>query len=367
MLPAMQTIHDLPTPALLVDLDVLERNLRRMKERADGLGVTLRPHLKTHKCVEIGKAQQALGSRGVTVSTLYEARVFAAHGFDDITWAFPLAPARAADVAALGREVRLGVVLDDPAAVDALEAAGAGVRAWIKVDCGYGRAGLDPASDALLALARRIDASPAVELAGLLSHSGHAYHARSPCDARRIGEQERSVMAGAAERLRADGIEVPEVSTGSTPTMAHVARLDGVTEVRPGNYALYDYTQVALGACTPADCAATVLATVVSSSPDRGRAIVDAGALALSSDRGPAHARPSFGRLYDDYERGTLRHNARLISLSQEHGIVDRALPVGERARILPNHSCLAIACFDAFYVVDGTSVLDIWKVWRGR
>jgi D-serine deaminase-like pyridoxal phosphate-dependent protein len=367
MLPAMQTIHELPTPALLVDLSVLERNLRRMKQRADELGVTLRPHLKTHKCVEIGKAQQALGSQGVTVSTLYEARVFAAHGFDDITWAFPLAAARAADVAELGRKLRLGVVLDDPGALDALEAAEAEVRAWIKVDCGYGRAGLDPASEELLALARRIEASPSVEFAGLLSHSGHAYHARSPYDARRIGEQERALMSGAADRLRAEGVDVPGVSTGSTPTMAHVARLDGVTEVRPGNYALYDYTQVALGACTPGDCAATVLATVVSSSPARGRAIVDAGALALSSDRGPAHARPSFGRLYEDYEGGTLRHNARLISLSQEHGIVDRPLPIGEKARILPNHSCLAIACFDVLYVVEGTSVLDMWKIWRGR
>jgi len=174
-------------------------------------------------------------------------------------------------------------------------------------------------------------------------------------------------MSGAAERLRAAELEVPGVSTGSTPTMAHVARLDGVTEVRPGNYATYDYTQVALGACTPADCSATVLSTVVSSSSARRRSIVDAGALALSTDRGPAHARPSYGRLYESYEQGTLRHNARLISLSQEHGVVDEPLPVGEKVRILPNHSCLAIACFDAVYVVDGESVLDVWRIWRGR
>lgn len=363
----MRTIYDLPTPALLLDLDVLERNLRRMSERAANLGVGLRPHLKTHKCVEIGRAQQALGSSGATVSTLYEARVFADHGFEDLTWAFPLAPARATDVADLGRRIRLGVVVDHPAPVDALEAAGAEVRVWIKVDCGYGRVGLPPEAEAVVALARRISASTSLRFAGLLSHSGHAYHARSPYDARRIGEQERSVMVMAAERLREEGLDVEGVSTGSTPTMAHVEQLDGVTEVRPGNYALYDYTQVALGACAASDCAATVLATVVSSSEARGQAIVDAGALALSADRGPAHTRPSFGRLYDDYERGTLRHNARMVSLSQEHGIVDRALPYGERVRILPNHSCLVTACFDAFYVVDGESVLDSWKIWRGR
>ena len=363
----MRTIHDLPTPALLLDLNVLERNLRRMQERANRLGVSLRPHLKTHKCVEVGRAQQALGCEGVTVSTLYEARVFADHGFDDVTWAFPLASERADDVAELGRRIRLGVTVDHPDPVEALEAADASVRVWIKVDCGYGRAGLDPASDELLQLARRLDGSDRLEFAGLLSHSGHAYHARSPYDARRIGEEERAVMTGAADRLRSGGIEVAGISTGSTPTMAHVASLEGVTEVRPGNYALYDFTQVALGACTPADAAATVLASVVSSSRARGRSIADAGALALSVDPGPRHSRPSFGRIYASYEDGALRHNARLISLSQEHGIIDNPLPVGSRIRILPNHSCLAIACFDSFYVVDGDRVLDSWRIWRGR
>lgn len=363
----MRTIHDLPTPALLLDIEVLERNLRRMAERTAALGVSLRPHLKTHKCVEIGRAQLALGSSGATVSTLYEARMFADHGFDDLTWAFPLAPARAGDVADLGRRIRFGVVADGPAPVEALEAAGAEVGVWIKIDSGYGRVGLAPDAPEVLALARRISASSSLRFAGLLSHSGHAYHARSPYDARRIGERERSVMAEAADRLRGEGVEVDGVSTGSTPTMAHVERLDGVSEVRPGNYAFYDYTQVALGACAPVDCAATVLATVVSSSPARGRSIVDAGALALSADPGPSHAPPSMGRIYRDYGRGTLRHNARLVSLSQEHGIVDRALSPGDQVRILPNHSCLVTACFDVFYVVDGETVVDEWKIWRGR
>lgn len=367
MLAAMRTIHDLPTPALLLDIDVLERNLRGMQDRATRLGVALRPHLKTHKCVEVARAQRALGATGVTVSTLYEARVFADHGFDDITWAFPLAGERAGDVAALGDSTRLGVVVDDEAPLQALEAAGAEVRVWIKVDCGYGRAGVDPGSELFHRLARRTTESGTLEFAGLLSHSGHAYHARSPFDARRIAEDERRVTAGAAEDLRSAGIDVPAVSTGSTPAMAHVEELGGVTEVRPGNYALYDLTQVGLGACAPGECAATVLASVVSSSQERGRSIVNAGALALSVDRGPAHGPPSFGRLFEDYSAGSLRHNARLISLSQEHGIVNHPLPVGERVRILPNHVCLVTACFDAFYVVQGESVIDAWRIWRGR
>lgn len=364
----MRTIFDLSTPALLLDLDILEENLQRMQARTTELSVALRPHVKTHKCVEIGMAQRTLGGSGVTVSTLHEARVFADHGFNDITWAFPLAPERAGDVADLGRRVRLGVVLDSGPPIDALVAADAAVRVWIKIDCGNGRAGLDPEADALVALATEIERAENLDFAGILSHSGNAYHARSPYDVRRIGELERSRMAAAAQRLADAGIRVPAVSTGSTPTMAHVASLDGVTEVRPGNYALYDATQVALGACSPGDGAATVLATVVSSSEPGNRSVIDAGALALSLDPGPAHvSTTSYGRLYEDYACGVLRHNARIVSLSQEHGIVNHRMAVGERVRILPNHSCLTVACFDAFHVVQGEEVLDTWKIWRGR
>lgn len=363
----MRTIHDLPTPALLLEVSALESNLRGMQHRANSLGVALRPHLKTHKCVEIARAQDALGATGVTVSTLYEARVFADHGFDDITWAYPMAPARAHDVAGLGRDRTLGVVVDHDDAVDALEAAEARIRVWLKVDCGYGRAGLEPDHPALARIAARISASDRLSFAGILSHSGHAYHARSPRDAARIGRAEQDVMLGAAESLRRSGVDVPSVSVGSTPTLAHVRGYDGISEVRPGNYAFYDYTQVALGSCAPTDCAVTVLATVVSSSRERGRSIVDAGALALSLDPGPKHVTPSYGRLYDTGGPPGLRHNARLVSLSQEHGIVDRALPVGERVRVLPNHSCLTIACFDAYHVVDGEDVVDSWRIWRGR
>ncbi len=365
---SMRTIYDLPTPALLLDLDVLEGNLQRMQARTADLSVALRPHLKTHKCVEIGLAQRALGCSGVTVSTLNEARMFADHGFEDITWAFPLAPDRASDAGELGRRVQLGIVVDNEVSVDALVAADAAVRVWIKTDCGYGRVGLDPESAAFVALAARLEQADRLEFAGILSHSGNAYHARSPFDVRQIGELERSRMAGAAQRLADSGIRVRAVSTGSTPAMAYVDHLEGVTEVRPGNYALYDYTQVALGSCSPENCAATVLTSVVSSSQHRKHCVIDAGALALSLDPGPKHvSRPSYGRLYEEYSRGALRHNARIVSLSQEHGIVDRMLAVGERVRILPNHSCLTVACFDAFHIVQGEEVLDTWKIWRDR
>jgi D-serine deaminase-like pyridoxal phosphate-dependent protein len=178
-------------------------------------------------------------------------------------------------------------------------------------------------------------------------------------------------VANFAGRLRAEGIAVPAVSAGSTPAMAAVERLDGVTEVRPGNYALYDGTQVALGTCTAADCALTVLASVVSRRPDH--AVVDAGALALSKDPGPLHLgdrwRWGMGALFEDGEayRAGRPSEVHLASLSQEHGVVSAPLPVGARVRVLPNHSCLAVPCFDACWVVRGEEVVGRWRIRRER
>ncbi len=138
-----------------------------------------------------------------------------------------------------------------------------------------------------------------------------------------------------------------------------------MTEIRPGNYVFYDYTQVVLGSCGLQDCAVTVLASVVS--PGSGRAVIDAGALALSKDAGPAGAAPTLGEIFADYEAAELETDLRVVSISQEHGILNGERPVGSRVRILPNHSCLTVACFDEYAVARGEEVVDRWPVLRGR
>jgi D-serine deaminase-like pyridoxal phosphate-dependent protein len=364
----MTAVHNLPTPALLLDLDILERNLQRMTERTKGLGVALRPHIKTHKCIEIGRRQVELGAKGITVSTLYEAEVFADHGFTDITWAFPVVLNRLPQIERLAEHVRLGVVVDSAEALEALAATGARLNVWIKVDCGYHRAGVDPAGALVLDLARRLQESSTLSFDGLLSHSGHAYHAESRAALQAIAGDERDVMVRLAERMRHAGIDVRAVSVGSTPAMSAVDHLRGVTEARPGNYVFYDYTQVVIGAARPRDCAVSVLASVVSAPEGQAHSVVDAGALALSKDAGrDGGTPPTMGEIFANYAAGTLRDDARLTSLSQEHGIVSKRLAVGERIRILPNHSCLTAACWDDYVVVKGEEVVDRWKVWRGR
>jgi D-serine deaminase-like pyridoxal phosphate-dependent protein len=364
----MTTLDDLPTPSLVIDLDRLESNIGRMAEKARRLGVSLRPHIKTHKCVEIAQLQREAGCQGLTVSTLYEARVFADHGFTDLTWAFPLILNRIAETRELARRARLRLVVDSAAAIDLLEAQGMPFHIWLKVDCGYHRAGVDPESQLAFDLADRIQQSTSLKFDGLLTHSGHAYQARTRSDVAAVAEQERATMDRLANALRARGLTVPEISVGSTPAMSVVEDLTGIDEVRPGNYVFFDQMQVDLGACEPLDCAVTVLASVVSSQPGADHCVVDAGALALSKDSGSGHGRPSgMGAIFDDYPKGQLSEAAHLRSLSQEHGILSRRLPIGERIRILPQHACLTVACFDHCFAVRGHRVEGRWQIWNGR
>ena len=374
-----RAVSDLPTPALLLDLDVLETNLARMQGLCGRLGVALRPHAKTHKSVEVARRQREAGARGLAVSTLHEARVFADAGFEDLTWAFPLILSRVAEVRDLAERATLRLVVDSAEAVGALAAERRPLHVFLKVDSGYGRAGVDPESAQALDLARRLADDPRLVFDGLLSHSGHAYHAADRAEARAAQEEETRRIAGLAERLRGEGIEVPAVSVGSTPGIAALAEagpdaLAGVTEARPGNYAFYDGTQAALGSCGPEDCAVTVWTSVVSSRPGGDHAVVDAGALALSKDPGPRHLggrwRWGMGAVFPDlaaYRAGRPAADLRLTALSQEHGILSRPLPVGTRLRVLPNHSCLAVPNFPAYHVVRGDEVVDLWAIAGGR
>jgi len=361
---ASRTVEDLATPALLLDLDRLEANLERMSARARTLGVRLRPHIKTHKCLEIARMQRTAGASGITVSTLEEAWVFARDGFRDITWAFPLNPTRMDEVRSLADVV--GVTVESDEAIDALERERHPFMVWLEVDCGYGRTGVDPKSERALALARRIADAPDLRLVGCLTHSGHAYHAESPDAIVEIAEEERRVMVEFGARLREAGVDPGVLSVGSTPAMSLARSLDGVDEARPGNYALYDYTQARLGACDLDRPAVTVLSTIVSTNAGAGRSVSDAGALVLSKDLGP-DSPPHYGRVYGSLYDPVPDSGTRVVSVSQEHAILSAALPVGTRVRILPNHSCLTVAQFDHFTVVRGNRVMDRWKIWRAR
>jgi D-serine deaminase-like pyridoxal phosphate-dependent protein len=360
-------LDELPTPALVIDLDRLERNIAAMARRARDLGVSLRPHVKSHKCVEIAHLQAEAGAAGFTVATPAEARFLVDAGYRDITWAVPLSEGHLGAVRELAERASasIGVLVDSTWAVQVLEASGRAHEVWLKVDCGYHRAGVDPQSGEATELARLLATSHRLRFRGLLTHSGHAYDCRSPAELAAVAEQERAVMTGLAGRLAGAGIDVPEISVGSTPAMSAVAHLEGVSETRPGNYVFYDATQAAIGSCSTKDCALSVLATVISRRAGEQSCWIDAGALALGKDRGADDL--DYGGLWADYRSGMVDDSARITSLSQEHGRISCPADVGSRVRVEVQHACLTTACYDRAWVARDDEVVASWPIHRER
>lgn len=381
------------TPSLLLDLDRVERNIAAMASRAAAAGVALRPHFKTPRMVPVAERQARAGAVGFTVSTLAEAAALAAVGLgDDLVWAVGLAPQRAARVIALRQGgVGLAVTLDGPLALQALreavrQARGRPAPLWIELDCGYGRAGLQAADPALVALAQAVDAAEEVVLAGLLTHAGHAYHARGAEAVAAIAQQERDALLQAADALVAAGLPRPRLSAGSTPTVligpdGQGGGWDGIDELRPGNYVFLDCAQQRIGVCGPDAIAVSVRATVIGHKPDAAvpHLCIDAGSMALSPDPSardaamPGDRDLGFGLVCDD--DGRLLEGLRVGSVSQEHGWVVAAprteiawqqLPVGTRLRILPAHACLTAAMHRGAHVVRNQRIVDFWTRVQG-
>jgi D-serine deaminase-like pyridoxal phosphate-dependent protein len=350
----MTAIQDLPTPAVLVDLDVLERNVARMQQLARQAGVKLRPHAKTHKSPEVGRMQLAAGASGLTLAKTSEAEVFADLGFDDIFLAYPIVGAdKARRLLALADRIRIAVGVDSLEGARSIgavfHAAGRRRAVLLKIDCGFHRVGVAP--EAAVALALRVAEVPGLSLSGVFTHAGQGYGGRTPDEVARIGSEEGRIVAETAEALRAAGLPAAEVSLGSTPTVASAMSGRGVTECRPGTYVYNDRSQVALGSCGPEDCAMTVLATVVSV-PAPDRAVVDAGSKTLSSD--PLRPCP-------DGHGIVLGRQTRVARLSEEHGVLavapGEAFDVGERVAILPNHACVVSNLHDRLAAVRGQRV----------
>ena len=278
----MITLQDLDTPCLVLDRGKLERNLRRMSDGVRKHGVALRPHLKTAKSADVAAIATAGEAGGITVSTLAEAEYFSARGFGDILIAAALTPDKLDRASWLtGGRFGLTLVADHPEMAIALAGHHARFRCLVEIDSGDHRAGVAPDSPELIEIARLMGD----RFAGVMTHAGHSYDCRDIGAVKAVAEGERLAVVTAAERLRAAGMPCEVLSVGSTPTMTHADRLDGVTEARPGVYMFQDLFQAAIGSCTREDIAVTVLASVIGIDKAGNKFLVDAGALALSKDR----------------------------------------------------------------------------------
>ena len=371
-----ERILDLPTPALLLDRGKLERNAARMRERVAQLGVTLRPHVKTSKSIEVLRVLSGRADISVTVSTLAEADYFFAHGVRDILYAVGIAPVKLPHVAQLIRSgCALKLILDSVEAAEAVQAFGSAeglvIESLIEVDTDGKRAGVAPDDDLLIEIARRLSSGTGARLVGVMTHAGGSYSARTLGEFEDIAERERAGAVTAAERLRTAGFAVDIVSVGSTPTVHYSRTLEGVTEARVGVYAFGDLVQAELGTCAVDDIAISVAASVIGHSRAHGRVLIDAGFLALSRDRGTADFPVDWGYGAVCDVAGNLIEGVRVDSTNQEHGIITARdgqldwsrLPIGGRVRILPNHACATAAAYDRYFVTDGGErVADVWE-----
>jgi D-serine deaminase-like pyridoxal phosphate-dependent protein len=353
-------MDELETPALIVDLDILDRNIKAMAEAARRQGIALRPHIKTHKTVAIAHRQMAAGAVGIACATLGEAEVMAAAGLPDILITRAVVGrAKIERLCALSRLTHMQVVTDSPENVDELAeiADGLGVNLGVlmEVDVGQTRCGVAPASPQALALAHRIAGKRSLTFSGIQGYEGHLV--LNPDEPARVSLTHGANSAGAETKklLEQNGIAVPILTGGGTGTynVTGLAAVSGYTELQPGSYATMDARYSAQMGDEPFGPALGLLTTCISR-PAADRAVVDAGQKTVSVDYGapPVKGRP--GLTYVAGRGG------------DEHGVVLCAgddLRPGERVELYPSHGCTTFNLHNWLYGVRGGYVEVVWNI----
>jgi len=354
-------VSEIDTPALVVDLDIMEKNLERVACYAREHQLRLRPHTKTHKSIGIAQRQMALGAAGLTVAKVSEAEVMVAATPQDLLIAYPIiGQTKLGRLVEVARQTRVTVAVDSAFAArqisDAARAAQVEIGILAEVDVGLGRVGVSPPE--LVRLAQIIENLPHLHLEGITFYPGHI---KELDDAGRDAMAALNRLLGTIlEDLRAAGIEPRVVSGGSTPTLFHSHEIAGLNEIRPGTYVFNDINTVRSGACTMEDCAALIHATVVSTARP-GHMIIDGGSKTFSSDRLSTGAEVTFGHIVE-------APAARFHKMNEEHGYVDLThadaeFRPGDRVRVIPNHICVAVNLHEQVYGVRGEAVEEVWRV----
>lgn len=358
----------------------MAQNIATMQRRMDALGVAFRPHVKTSKSLPVVRAQLAAGARGITVSTLREAAEFHAAGIVDILYAVCISPDKLPQALALRQAgCELKIITDSVLAAEAIVACGRAhgevFEVWIEVDVDGHRSGIAPDDARLIAVARTL-VTGGMRLGGVMAHAGSSYELDTPEALAALAEAERALCLRAAQKLREAGLPCPVVSVGSTPTALSATQLEGVSEVRAGVYVFFDLVMHNVGVCRIADIALSVLTTVIGHQEEKGWAIVDAGWMAMSRDRGSAGQKRDFAYGLVCDENGEPMPGYLMSAANQEHGIVSRQgdsdrgiaahLPVGTRLRILPNHACATAAQYPEYHALREDGSVEVWPRFYG-
>ena len=354
--------RELSTPALTVDLDVVERNLDRMAAQCRQKGVALRPHTKTHKAPEVARMQLDRGAVGLTVAKVGEAEVMAAAGLDDILVAFPVfGGEKLWRLAQLARWRRMLISLDDEATAvvcsRAMSEQGVTLGVLVEFDVGFHRCGLAP-GHSLVELAKKVQKLPRLEFRGLMTYFGNVWGSEE--ERAQEAEQVAGRVGRALAAFREADVPVEIVSGGSTPSAQFADRVPGLTEIRPGTYVYNDLNTFHQGACKLEDCAARVVVTVVSTAVP-GRAIIDAGSKTFSSDLLGSGPRSGYGLVVE-------APDAPLVKLNEEHGHIDitnskHHFRVGEVLTVIPNHVCTCVNMHDEIFLRRAEEVVGSMPV----
>lgn len=366
MTPAIGArVSELDTPALLIDLDIMERNLLKLSEYGHEHGLRVRPHTKTHKIPALARKQLELGAAGLTVAKVGEAEVMLAAQPPDLLVAYPIIGASKLErLMQVGRKTSLTMSLDSLVVARQLSEAASKSQVEIgvlaEVDVGLGRVGVPP-GEALVELIQGITKLPRLHFDGIAFYPGQIKSLDD--DGQKALKKLADLLESILTDLRQAGFAPRIVSGGSTPTLFHSHRLPGLNEVRPGTYLFNDRNTVLAGACTFEECAASILVTVVSTAK-AGQMIIDGGSKTFSSDRPTAGSEVSFGRVVEAPE-------AVFTKMNEEHGFVDlrkagRRFDIGDRVRIIPNHICVAMNLHECVYGIRGDVVEQAWRV-EGR
>jgi D-serine deaminase-like pyridoxal phosphate-dependent protein len=349
-------MSQLSTPAVIVDLDIVERNISEMADLVKKAGIKHRPHIKTHKSVYFAQKQQEAGAVGITCAKIGEAEVMAEAGIDDILIAFPIiGEDKLERLYHLAQKVKLTCCVDSVEAAKALSDVGIRLSkklpVYIEVDGGIQRCGRQPGADTL-EFAQSINGFPGIEIIGILSYAGQIYGENVRERIEEIAAEEASTIYMTAELLQESGIPIQELSGGSSISSKFPDQLKGLTEVRAGNYIFHDRAQLSTGMVTVEQCALRIIVTVVSASAP-GRAIIDAGSKTLTTDL------VTFGNGYGYIIE---QPEVEIYKLNEEHGYLrfdpSIQLRVGQRLTIIPNHSCVISNLCDEVIGVRGDKII---------
>jgi D-serine deaminase-like pyridoxal phosphate-dependent protein len=353
-------IAEVDTPVVLIDLDILERNLRRAQDYCTSHGIGFRPHIKTHKIPQIGRMQVEMGAVGLTCAKTGEAEVMAAAGIPDLFIAYPIWGAQKLErLVRLAERCRLTVAFDSPEVAEgisrAAREASLEIGALVEIDTGQGRCGIAP-GPALVSLCRKVMDLPGLRFRGLMTYQGFIRGSIPEREAQMREEGDR--VQRVLDTLRGEGIECELVSGGTSPSLFFSHLAGPITENRAGTYVFNDRNMVGSGAVGWDDCAMRIAVTVVSDAVP-GQVIVDGGSKTFSSDR--CDAWDGFGRFVEDPELV-------LVKMNEEHGYVRlngsvQRHRIGERMHVIPNHVCTAMNMHDEVWVHRNGEVVDRWPI----